>query len=127
MSFQKPIGDKSGFNEASFKMLRLHNLQILIAKSQMTGDAHTLYDATLAYYKELVGRMQVKEKDKCLDFIKKISEKFSVKNKGFKVRKIIIPGGDNLDSLLFDFDCYLRELADYHGYGTPEAADQDSL
>jgi len=117
---------KSGFNEASLKMLRLHKIQIFIFDSKASNDMYRYFDGLTGLYKEIVGKLTDEEMNIAEKFVKDISLRLSDIMQ-VKIRRVIIPHGNNLDSLLFDFDCWLRRMMDKHGFSVNEAQDTDSF
>ncbi len=128
--FTPNVSKDSKYNEWSFKMIRLANLQLLANNSQMKKDYPVWYDSLSCIYKEIAGKLSDVERNYCELQLERISK---------KIINSIVMGNDkvkhyqrdrkeikirNIDSELFDFDTYLRVLMDKHKFGAPDREEE---
>jgi len=126
MEENKPEGKQSEYNEASLKMMRLNNLQREANYFQANGDCNGWFTALASLYKELYGKLTNDEKKYGADRISEIGRKLntSINVSNAEMSGLLRIEGYNVKaptSMLFEFDCWIRQMLDSHHYGSPEA------
>ena len=134
------MGYISEYNEASFKMIRLHELQQRINYTKVNPFAIDLetgminFEVTFKhlrqYFQEIASKLSKTEREgmeKFRDSLEEFMKLFPIiqtrKKIGKKLSKIDIKNWDKFSKYMESFETRLRILADKHGYGTPISSD----
>ena len=113
---------QSARQEGNEKINRIAELQNSINVCQINRDLNSWFSLLSALYKEVYPKMSEPERQKGQETISLISSKLSSFNQfqyyqtqNYRVEGC--PNSSNVYSLLFDFDCWLRDIIEKHNLG----------
>jgi len=118
---------RSEFNEAFLKMRRISELQNEANIAQITGNEKQWFHIVSALFKEIYSKLTPKEKTECYGTITLIGARLrnliQISNAEFAALPTLGSIPPPVSSILFEFDCRIRELADTHGFASPDRED----